>query len=121
MTRRETTRRTARVRTGTLCTFLLAISLAGCGGGPEAAATAWLDALNDGEIERALELSTEQTKALLSSGNSMGEGLAIGDYDVVSVREISDTLAEIVISSRDGESTLELRKINGEWKVGIKK
>ncbi len=103
--------------------LLLAVllALAGCGGGPESAATAWLDALNSGNIEDALELSTDQTKALLNIGSSMGEDMSIGDYEILDVREISDTRAEVDISSSEGETTLELRKIDGKWKVGFKK
>lgn len=95
--------------------------LAACGGGPEGAAEAWLDALNSGDANAALELSTEETKALLQVGIALGEDLSIGDYEILSVSEVSDTLAEVVVSAKDGESTLALRKIDGEWKVGFKK
>lgn len=100
----------------------LSLGLVACGGGgPEGAATAWLDALNKGNIDQALDLSTEQTKALLSLGNGMGQDMAIGDYKIVSVTELDDTRAEVVVSSKDGETKLDLRKVDGKWKVGFKK
>src|SRR5690606_18263153 len=100
----------------------LFLVLAACGGsGPESTAEAWLDALNDGNVTKALELSTEETKALINVGVALGENLAIGDYKIVRVNEVSDTRAEVVVSAQDGESTLDLRKIDGEWKVGFKK
>lgn len=95
--------------------------LAGCGGGPQSAAEAWLDALNSGDVSAALALSTEETKALLNVGLALGEDLSIGDYKILRVNEVSDTRAEVVVSAKDGESTLDLRKIDGEWKVGFKK
>ena len=100
----------------------MSFGLAACSGsGPEGAATAWLDALNKGNMEQALELITEQTKALLSLGNGMGQDMAIGDYKIVSVTELDDSRAEVVISSKDGETKLDLRKVDGKWKVGFKK
>jgi hypothetical protein len=102
--------------------FGACLALAACGSsGPQGAAEDWLDALNSGDLSVAMELSTEQTKALLNIASGMGEDIAIGDYKIVSVNEISDTRAEVVISAKDGESTLDLRKIDGKWKVGFKK
>ena len=97
------------------------LALAACGGGPKSAAEAWLDALNRNDVAAALELSTEETKALLNVGLAMGEDLAIGEYKILSVKELSDSRAEVVVSAADGESTLALRKIDGQWKVGFKK
>jgi hypothetical protein len=117
--RESQVRRPRGARNLLLSLFLV---LAACGGsGPEATAEAWLDALNSGDVTKALELSTEETKALLNVGVALGEDLAIGDYKIVRVNEVSDTRAEVVVSAQDGESTLDLRKIDGQWKVGFKK
>lgn len=112
----------ARLQQGVRCLLLCAcLTLAACGGGPESTAEAWLDALNSGDLSQALELSTDPTKALLNIGSSMGEDLAVGDYEIVSVKEISGTRAEVVILADIGETTLDLVKIDGEWKVGFQK
>ncbi|HLT91014.1 MAG TPA: hypothetical protein VKZ85_08740 [Woeseiaceae bacterium] len=113
--------RPALARGASILVLSAFLALAACGGGPEGAAEAWLDALNKGDITRALELSTDETKALINLGNSLGENLAIGDYRIVKVNKISDTRAEVVVAAQDGESTLDLRKIDGQWKVGFKK
>lgn len=101
-------------------TFFLAAT-ACSGSGPEGNAKRWLDALNDGEVTTAHNLSTPQTQALLQMASAFGEDLAVGEYRIVSVKEVSKNRAEVVVEAKDETTTLDMTKIDGEWKVGIKK
>jgi len=108
-------------------TMALCLGLAACPSNPEgearAAAEAWLDALNAGNLTAAQELSTEATKGLLQMASTMGESMAVGDYEIVEVKLTSDTAATVTVDAENEEENmvLNLGKIDGEWKVGFQK
>ena len=113
---------------------VLALTLVACGG-PEGAAqeTAerWMDALNDGDMETARELSTESTRTLLEMGSAMsaamggdsaGKGMGPGEYDITAVEMTGEKTARVTVESETGQTqTLDLVRVDGDWKVGFSK
>lgn len=83
----------------------------------------WLDALNAGNLTAAQEMSTRMTAGLIQTGATMGENMAVGDYEIVDVEMINDTAATITVAVENKQShmVLDLVKIDGNWKVGTKK
>lgn len=106
----------------------VALAASGCSS-PETEATKsareWLDALNAGNLTAAQEMSTRATAGLIQMGASMGESMAVGNYEIVDVEMISDTAATITVDvdaqGKQSNMVLDLIKIDGEWKVGTKK
>lgn len=103
-------------------------ALAACGGGgsgpgPEKAARQWLDALNANNMAAAQEMSTDATKSMIMMAQSMGEDMAIGKYKIKNVSSTSDNAAQVTVEVQNSgeEIELDLVRINGNWKVGIRK
>jgi hypothetical protein len=102
------------------------LAVAACGSeesAVESAARNWLDALNDGNLTAAQEMSTDATKGLLQMASSMGESMAVGDYDILEVKMNSDTAAQVTVDVENDEKNmvLDMVKIDGDWKVGVRK
>lgn len=104
-------------------TLALCLSLVACGSGPEKTAKNWLDALNAGNITKAQEMSTPQTQALIQMSSTLGQGLAVGKYKIQGVKKINDTHSKVSVELLNDNEVMELdlRKIDGTWKVGISK
>jgi hypothetical protein len=113
---------------------VLALTLAACGGpeaGAQNAAEQWMDALNDGNLDKAKALSTDSTRALLEMGSAvgsaMGEGAAgqsmgPGKYEITQVEMTGENTARVSVKTQKGESnTLDLVRVDGDWKVGVNK
>ncbi len=83
----------------------------------------WLDALNAGQVTDAKKISTEQTQALIDMASAMGKSLAVGKYEIVDVRKISDTQAEVTFSTanKSKPQKLDLVRVDGDWKVAVRK
>lgn len=119
--RRLATRTRALVGAGAL-----ALTLAACGGAEGAAENAakkWLDALNEGNLTAAAEMSTETTKALIQMAGAMGQSMGPGKYDITDVEMTGDTTAQVTVDAeKDKDDTvLNLVRVDGQWKVGFKK
>ncbi len=110
---------------------ILSISvLASCGGGsPEEVAIQFNEAMLDGDVEAAQDLSTEETAKLMPliigmMSSKIGE---MGDEEKKAALEELATMECDV----DGEKakcgpkgkgkTMELQKVDGDWKVHINK
>ncbi len=109
-----------------------AFALAACGGGgggggsgsgPEKAARQWLDALNANNLTAAQEMSTDATKGMIIMAQSMGEDMAVGKYKITNVSTTSDNAAQVTVKVEGSgeEVMLDLVRIDGKWKVGIRK
>ncbi|MFZ5492834.1 MAG: DUF4878 domain-containing protein [Pseudomonadota bacterium] len=107
---------------------VMALAVAGCGG-PEGAArdaaTKWMDDLNAGNVTAAIARSTEPTQALLQMGTAMGQSMGPGEYEITGVEMTGENTARVIVKSAkdgaDGPSTLDLVRVDGEWKVGMRK
>ena len=116
-------------RSRSLFSFVASLCLAGivaCSGpeaGAEKAARQWLDALNAGNVTAAQELSTEATKAIMQMGAAMGESMAVGKYKIKSVTMSGENAAQVTVDTEKEteDMVLDLVRIDGQWKVGIKK
>jgi hypothetical protein len=102
------------------------MGLAACGGpeaGAEKAARQWLDAVNDGNISAAQEISTESTKAMLQMGSAMGQSMAVGKYKIKEVTLANENSARVTVEAEKEADNMELDlvRVDGKWKVGVKK
>ena len=110
---------------------LLAVALtafiSSCGGvanDPESVAKAYLDAVAEMDFDKAKTFCTEETAAMLD----MMKGL-MGEMDDEKKEEMKNAKREIIKSEEDGdkavvtyetddgEQTIELKKVDGDWKV----
>lgn len=113
---------------------VLALTLAACGGpeaGAQNAAEQWMDALNDGDLDKAKELSTDSTRALLEMGSAVGsamggsesgQSMGPGKYTITKVEMTGENTARVSVESEKGEANaLDLVRVDGDWKVGVNK
>lgn len=107
---------------------VLMLAAAGCGGpegGARDAASKWMDDLNAGNVTAAIARSTEPTQALLQMGTAMGQSMGPGKYEITGVEMTGDNTARVHVKSAkddaDGPMTLDLVRVDGEWKVGMSK
>lgn len=104
----------------TLIAFTLL--MCSCSSGPKNAAQQFTENLAKGKIEEAKKYATESTGKLLDMAASMGGAKVNPDFKYVFVKDsIVDNKAWVTFksSSDDKEQTLELVKIDGDWKVDI--
>jgi hypothetical protein len=114
---------------------ILSISVfASCGGGgsPEAVAIDFTEALMTGEVEKAKELSTENSHKIVGLLAGMLSG-AMANQTEDKKAEMEEKLKELETMACDvegekakcgpegEEKKLELVKVDGEWKVDFKK
>lgn len=107
-----------------LITVLIAITLTGCGNAPKDTAENFMEHLANGEILEAKEYATQPTGQLLDMAQSMGAIKIHPDFEFIYVdQEINGNRAEVTFrESENGPATsLDLVKINKEWKVHIEK
>ncbi len=109
-----------------LALFLSLAGLVACGGpeaGAEKAARQWLDALNDGNMTAAQEISTDATKAIMQMGSAMGQSMAVGKYKIKSIVMSNDNAATVTVEAEkeNEDMVLDMVRVDGKWKVGIKK
>lgn len=116
--------------------MLLLVSLsalfifAGCGAkSPKDVAVKWFQAVLDGDVKTANELSTEKTQAMNAL---MAAAMQAGDKDSDDAKEAQQMLdelkkAEVKIDGdtatlvMDGKDGLTLKKVDGDWKVDFDK
>ncbi len=102
-----------------IASFSALLLLTGCGKSPSKVAKAFSENLAKGSITEAKEYATEQTGQLLDMAASMGAIEADPDYKFVLVEETIDGNRAVV--KQEGGEQIDLVKIDGKWKVDIKK
>ena len=102
--------------------------LAGCSDSPKDVAKNWMQAIVDGDVEKANEYSTSKVHVL----NALAvEGCK---NDANAKKEIQDSIAKIdnareeingdtakLYDGSDDDDPLTLKKVDGEWKVDVEK
>ena len=118
--------------------FAFALLVIGCSNPPETVAKKWGQAIIEGDLKEANKYSTEKTSAAnafyiswLSASKQEAEEM--NDYTkYLKVKEelefkdarveIDGDVAKIYSKDEKGEhSNMKLKKVNGDWKVDIKK
>lgn len=105
--------------------FLLATIalMCSCSSGPQKAAQNFSENLAKGKVDEAKKYSTESTGKMLDFASSMGGGSKINpDFKFTFVKDsIVDNRAWVTFkgAADEREQTLELVKIDGDWKVNI--
>lgn len=101
-----------------LITIALMVS---CSSGPKKAAQNFSENLAKGKIEEAKKYATESTGALLDFASKMGSSKVDPDFKFTFVKDsIVDNRAWVTFKGKeDREQTLELVKIDGDWKVNM--
>ena len=101
--------------------------LTGCSDSPKDVAEKWVTALIDGDVEEANKYSTSDAKVL----NAMFVSAMEKDEDQKKEMEkaldaiddaeekIDGDTAKLVF--KDGEGNIDLKKVDGEWKVNVEK
>ncbi len=112
---------------------LLAVSA--CGKKPETTARAFLDAVAEHDFAKAKELATEDSQALLSMAESFVNEMSDEQKTEMEKKEYAITKTEIdgdnaIVTFEEWElskpdqkktNTLNLVKIDGDWKVKVEK
>ena len=101
---------------------------AGCSDSPRDVAVNWYGAILDGDAKKANEYSTENTQA----ANAFLAGAMAAQKNKEQIEEakskikelkkaeekINGDTAELIV---DGEKVMDLKKVDGEWKVDVQK
>jgi hypothetical protein len=94
-----------------------------CSSGPKGTAQQFSENLAKGKVDEAKKYATETTGKLLDFASSVGGGSKINpDFKFIFVKDsIADNRAWVTFkgSENEKEQTLELVKIDGDWKVNM--
>ncbi|NDV93793.1 DUF4878 domain-containing protein [Dysgonomonas sp. 521] len=95
-----------------------------CSSGPKGAAQSFSENLAKGKVDEAKKYATESTGKMLDFASSMGGGgsKVNPDFKFIFVKDsISDNRAWVTFKGAEDEKeqTLELVKIDGDWKVNV--
>lgn len=111
-----------------LLVSLLCLGLAACGDAPEDVAEDFVLSLAKADFDRAMELSTAETAVLLGmfkgAAGKKPEGARDKDvaFKALGTRIDGDTAVVTFVDENNGkEDTLSLKKVDGDWKVAMKK
>lgn len=98
---------------------LVAIAFISCSSGPEKTAKNFLENLSKGKVEEAKKYATEPTGNLLDLATGFGSLPVDPDFKFKLVKDsIVGNKAWITYSDQnDKVETIELAKIDGDWKV----
>ena len=102
---------------------------ASCGNSPKSVAVKWYKAVSEGDVKTANKYSTDSTHAFNALIAAALESEKKSDKDKDDINETIDKLksaeekidgdtATLVV---DGKEGLTLKKVDGEWKVDMKK
>jgi len=98
--------------------------LFGCGSSPRDAAEGFYACMADADFEGAKEYASPATQQLLDLVASMGkDNMEKQDFDITFVSETIDGDSAVVIFRDEAgdEQPIDMTKIDGEWKVDVKK
>lgn len=105
----------------TLITFTLL--MCSCSSGPKGAAQNFSENLAKGKIDEAKKYATESTGKLLDLAAGFGGAKTNADFKFVFVKDsVVENKAWVTFkdgSKEDDQQTLELVKIDGDWKVDM--
>jgi ABC-type glycerol-3-phosphate transport system substrate-binding protein len=104
---------------GVICLVLIA-----CGGGsesPTAVAKKWMTAVEKADLNGIKATSTEETATLMGSMlEKASESAKERGKPVSFSEEIDGDTAVVTVKYADDEDTINLKKIDGKWKVDFK-
>lgn len=110
--------------TALVATLLMAILLAGCGQSPKSTAKSFTENLARGKVTEAKKYATEQTGQMLDFATSMGAIPLEPNFQFIFVEESVDgNRAKVKFKeTKNGEvNAIDLVKVDGKWKVNMKK
>ena len=101
----------------------LALMFVGCSSSPTSTIESFYDCIKKADIECASEYATQETITLLTMAQGMGGLKANPDLNIeILSEEIDGDYAKVVVSENGKKSEpANLVKIDGDWKVQIKK
>lgn len=103
--------------------LLTVVLMCSCSSGPKNAAQNFSENLAKGKVDEAKKYATESTGKMLDFASSMGGGSKINpDFKFIFVKDsVADNRAWVTFkgAEEEREQTLELVKIDGDWKVNI--
>lgn len=109
------------------CAVVASLSMllvAGCGDSPESVAEEYMDALLSGNLAAANAVSTENTQKINGFAIAMVQEQKKKGKDVPANPEIDKVEVDgdrAKVTFKGSEGPLELTKVDGEWKVDVKK
>jgi len=103
--------------------LLTVVLMCSCSSGPKSAAQNFSENLAKGKVDEAKKYATESTGKMLDFASGMGGGSKINpDFKFIFVKDsVADNRAWVTFkgAEEEREQTLELVKIDGDWKVNI--
>ena len=109
----------------------MALCLIGCSKSPDKVAMAFLEAVADGNLEKAAEYAAKDTKpaikvmaAVPGSGEQMKKECEGAKFKAVDTKIDGDKATVKIETTKDGKTETEdikLVKEDGEWKVSVQK
>ena len=111
--------------------LMFATFMFSCGGGdtPKDVAETFLTALAEQDYDTAKKHGTKSTAQMLSMIESMAKMASDEDIEKGDMEEITwgeteidgDTVAVVRYTTPNGEEKMDLKKVDGDWKVDMKK
>lgn len=109
----------------------MALCLVGCSKGPDKVAMAFLEAVADGNLEKAAEYASKDTKPVLKvaaavpgTGEQIKKECEGAKFKAVDTKIDGDKATVKIETTKDGKTETEdikLVKEDGEWKVSVQK
>lgn len=107
-----------------IASMIALLLLAGCGQSPKKTAKLFAENVAEGNISEAKKYTTDQGAKILDMASSMGAIETNPDFKFVLVEEwVDDNKATVEFKDgKDGKTeSVDLMKIDGEWKVDVDK
>ena len=111
--------------------LIVGLAIIGCGGGgsPESVVREFYSAVEKGNTQKMLDLSTPGSAGMINMMAGMMEDEKVkgqmeerGKIESTEVTSISDESATVKVTYTNGEDdNYDLKKINGKWKIDLSK
>jgi hypothetical protein len=104
-----------------LLLFSLSLLMFSCSSGPEKVAENFLENLSKGKVDEAKKYATESTGKMLDFVSSMTSLPVDPDFKFNPVRDsiVGNKAWIFYLDKNDDENSIELVKIDGDWKVNV--
>jgi ABC-type glycerol-3-phosphate transport system substrate-binding protein len=108
-----------------LAGIFCAVLIAGCGGSdsPSSAARKFYAAVEKKDAKAMEKVATDETMQMMAMFGEKAAGMAAANGKIKSTtEEINGDTAVVILTFESGETErIDLKKINGKWKVSISK